>query len=487
VTVEVDRPQQAIDAFGVNANVHSWHDGELRPAINQIADMGANTWRVIIDKADWEAVNDDGDPSTFNWDYYSRIYETGKMADLWNTIAAIESRPGQRVMINAMGDVPDWMGGSTIGTGEEDEWVETMASLVYYGRVYRHLQIDFLGPMNEPDWNGVEGPAVGPAQYVRLRYKLAARLDELGLGSTKLVGPDVADAFGGATDYYPPLAADPFVMQHLAAVGIHDYSGSVGGIDTAIADSAFATTPFWVTEFSAWCGGCDTGAPNPGDWDFAGQDVDQLFAYLDAGASGAMPYDAWDGYYEHHGSMGYWGLLAYDADRGTYTPRKSYYAIQQVMHDVPRGAVRVASDVSGGPVDAESFFDRASGRLTIVLHNNSSAAEEVTGSIAGGAEDVRSLSSRYTDATADFAIGADVAVDATGGWSLTLRPDSVETLTGVPDQAPTPTPTPSPTPTPTPSPTPSPTPTPAPTPAGGVTLGDDSVAPDPDSVDAGMA
>ena len=29
---------------------------------------------------------------------------------------------------------------------------------MYYGRVYRHLRIDLLGPMNEPDWNGLEGP-----------------------------------------------------------------------------------------------------------------------------------------------------------------------------------------------------------------------------------------------------------------------------------------------------------------------------------------
>ena len=421
VTVHLDRPQQIIDGFGVDANVHSWHDGELRPAIDAIEAMGARTWRVIIERANWEDMNDDGDPSTFNWDAYDRT--TRPMADLWNVIAAIETYPGQRVMINVMGSVPAWMGDGRIDPDQEDEWVETMASLVYYARMVRHLRIDYLGPMNEPDLGGPESPRVQPDQYVRLLHKLAARLDQLGLGSTKLVGPDVGVASTGADSYYPALAADPFVMQHLAAVGIHNYNGEVGGIDAAIARSAFPATPFWLTEFSTSCTECDLGAPNPGNWDFAGGDVDQLFKYLDAGASGAMAYDAWDGYYEHHESMGYWGLLAYDATTGTYTPRKSYYALEQVMRYVPLDAVRVTTDVpDGGPVDAQAFADRSTGRVTLVLRNTESAPETVTGAIVGGAGGLKSFSRRYTDAGADFAADADVPVGGSGSFTVDRPP-----------------------------------------------------------------
>ena len=62
LTVDVTRQQQIINGFGVNANVHSWDGGELRPAIDAIAAMGATTWRVIVDRADWEATNDNADP-----------------------------------------------------------------------------------------------------------------------------------------------------------------------------------------------------------------------------------------------------------------------------------------------------------------------------------------------------------------------------------------------------------------------------------------
>jgi O-glycosyl hydrolase len=94
--------------------------------------------------------------------------------------------------------------------------------------------------MNEPDWNGVEGPQVGPQQYVRVLHKLAVRLDELGLGSTKLVGPDTASPSIAASSYYPAMTADPVVMDHLAAVAIHDYSGSDG---SPVDVKAFADGP----------------------------------------------------------------------------------------------------------------------------------------------------------------------------------------------------------------------------------------------------
>ena len=130
---------------------------------------------------------------------------------------------------------------------------------------------------------------------------------------------------------------------------------------------------YWLTEFAAPCAGCDTGAPNPGAWSSASEAVGQAFAYLDAGASGALLYDAWDGFYEHHDSMGYWGLLAYDAATGAYTPRKSYYALEQLTRYVAPGAHRIAAETSDrSPVDVEAFADGPTGRLTVVMRNTGS-------------------------------------------------------------------------------------------------------------------
>jgi hypothetical protein len=62
---------QTIDGFGVNANALSWNDGELKPAIDMLADgMGSTLWRVVLDQGNWEAANDNSDPNSINWDYY---------------------------------------------------------------------------------------------------------------------------------------------------------------------------------------------------------------------------------------------------------------------------------------------------------------------------------------------------------------------------------------------------------------------------------
>jgi len=267
VTVDPSQGLQTVDGLGVNANVHSWKDGELRPAIDKLAQAGVSTWRVIIDRCDFESVNDDDDPSHFNWSYYDSVFSQGKMADLWATMAYIESKPGMQVSLSCMGGVPLWMGGSAttskIDPGAEDEWVEMLASLVYYARNVKHLDLNLLSPANETDADGKEGPQVTADQYTRLLHKLSVRLDQIGLGDVRFVAPDTGRASTAANTFYPAMAADPVVMAKVARVGIHSYDGSAGGIGAAISSSAYPQTPWWGTEFSAWCTGCDTGRPTP--------------------------------------------------------------------------------------------------------------------------------------------------------------------------------------------------------------------------------
>jgi hypothetical protein len=57
-TAATPAPQQIVSGLGVYANVHSWNNGQLRPAVDKIADLGDVTWRVIIEKADWGSRTD---------------------------------------------------------------------------------------------------------------------------------------------------------------------------------------------------------------------------------------------------------------------------------------------------------------------------------------------------------------------------------------------------------------------------------------------
>jgi hypothetical protein len=427
-----DGPQQefqTISGLGVNANVHSWDNGRLRPAIDMIADLGDVTWRVIIDKADWETEEDPSDPATIDWARYTAIYERGKMADLWNTIDYISSKPGQQVMVNVMGGVPGWMGGNHIDATSEDQWVRMIASMVAYGRTIRKLNFTLLSPMNEPDWNGIEGPHVEPDQYARLLHKLAVRLDGLGLGDMRLVGPDTASATRATSDYLRELDADPLVMGRMAHLGIHSYDGGSGSASEALAKSAHRGMDYWVTEFSGPCPDCDTGAPNPAGWPSAAETATLAIGLLQGGAAGLMQYDAWDGYYEHHESTGYWGLLAYDPQNGTYSPRKTYFVLRQLIRYTPRNAVRIAASSGEGGVDVVAFQDPASGRVSIFGHNTADAPVEATLQVASTGGAVQ-LSMFTTDAGRNMEAAEGPRL-ADGSTTLLVGPNSVFTLTGI--------------------------------------------------------
>ena len=74
-TVTIDGAQQfqTIEGFGVNANHRSWNNNELQPVIDALIEQGGMTlFRVIYDKTDWEATNDNSDPSAINWSCYNQ-------------------------------------------------------------------------------------------------------------------------------------------------------------------------------------------------------------------------------------------------------------------------------------------------------------------------------------------------------------------------------------------------------------------------------
>jgi hypothetical protein len=227
LTIDASQQFQTLDGFGVNINSASWKNGELRPAIDMLVDqLGATIFRVVIDNGDWETTNDNGDPHTLNWAFYKNVYTGPKFEALWATMAYLNQKAiTQHLMLSIMGPVASWMGGLRINPAAEDEWVEMITSLIYHARVTRNLQFGLLSPMNEPDWDGIEGPRVGQSQYVRLMHRLSRKLDALGLSSVRLMGPDTASADRGVQAYFPEMMADATLMAKLAHFGLHNYAG----------------------------------------------------------------------------------------------------------------------------------------------------------------------------------------------------------------------------------------------------------------------
>ena len=88
-----------MDGFGVNINTSWWLNGEYRnsdvvkPAIDLLADsLGATIFRAVIEEMDWEAVNDNEDPDTFNWDYYDAVFTSDRFQGVWNTLRYLNQK-----------------------------------------------------------------------------------------------------------------------------------------------------------------------------------------------------------------------------------------------------------------------------------------------------------------------------------------------------------------------------------------------------------
>jgi O-glycosyl hydrolase len=421
VAISVNGAQrfQTIDGFGVNANSASWNNGELRPALDMLVDQaGATIWRVIIDDLDWETTNDNSDPNTFNWTYYNSVYTSAKFEKLWSTIAYLNQKGiTSQLMLNFMGPAATWMGGSQITASAEDELVEMISSAVYYGRITRGLQIGLLAPMNETDWDGIEGPQVGSTQYVRILHKLAQKLDAIGLGGIRLVGPDTADVNTGVNTYIAEMMRDSVVMAKVNRFGLHNYSGATGGADAFIKSSAFPDRGFWMTEVSL---------------------IGDIISMVRQGPAAILVWDAYDSVYNHATLAGRGttppndagngpALLAYNTTTKVYTPRRIFYDCAHLFKFVAPGSQRIGASPSSGSVTIDAFHHQGTGQLTLFGRNTSTTSQVLTGTL-NNLTGVTSFRFYQTSAAGNLQQGSDVSV---GGntFTVTVAANSTFTLT----------------------------------------------------------
>jgi hypothetical protein len=424
VTVDGGRRYQTISALGADINPHSWDNGNLKPALDLLIDKGGmKTFRVGMDMLDWESSNDNSDPRTFNWSYYDPIYSGqtsfdtqyagSNFANTWHVIDYLRHKgvPARDIELSFMGPGASWMGGSSLTSGKEAEFVEEVVSAAYYG--YRHGHtFGLFSPDNEMDISSNEGVQMSDTQYADVLNRVARRMNALGMTRVKLVGPESCCTTG----YAEPMKKYPTLMAKLAHFDFHNYNGDDNGAAAVVAGTGKG---FWISEFA---------------------NFDQAFTYLDQGAAGLLMWEAYDSVYNHavlNGrgsdpgndslSFGDIPLLAYHPSTRTYTPRSEFYFFAQLFKWVPIGSRRIyASSASG--VKIEAFHDPATSRLTLVGDNNSGSSQTVSIALEHLAAPTV-LRYYRTNLSTHLARGADVRVRA-GSATVTVPADTTFTLTG---------------------------------------------------------
>jgi O-glycosyl hydrolase len=436
ITVNANNSYQVIDGFGVNIN--HWNINEVQPVLDAFVDQaGMTLFRMLYDRTDWEASNDNGDPNVMNWGYYNDVYSAAGFQTLWDDIAYLNQKGiADGVMLNFMGRGPSWMVNTSLIPGYEGEWAEMIASLLVYARNTRHLQFGLVAPNNEPD-NAADArlPRVlmSSGQYVTALRALAQLLDANGLNDLRLVAPDLAYT---STAWLSAIMADPVVMSKVSRFGLHSYQdngGGSAGIYSFLQQSAYPDRSFWMTEFNAWCSSCENCAGGDNSWSFARSSASYMLNHLANGASAGLWFEGYDTYMDYLGCWSYWGLFAVNninAVPKTFTPRKGFYTVAQISKFVQPGTRRIALTGSPSPLNVLAFYHPGTGQLVLVGVNPGASATSLSASLVSLSM-VSSLDLYYTSSSANLYRAGSVPV-SNGAFTTTLPADCVFTLVSSP-------------------------------------------------------
>ena len=377
VDVDPARAFQTIDGFGVNFNGTYFRDAQ-KPVVDLLVDdLGATLFRLDpYGLTNWEAKNDDDDPQHMNAAYYDDRYSSPPFEASWAAGRYLNSK-GIRPFLTVSGLTPPWMNDDLASPPKHsvcppyekasdlrfppphhlspsmyDEFAETVVSMALYARRRAGVDFEYFSPLNEVDcYSHGEGPRVDPAEAPAVIGAVVKRLRREGLSDLKLVAVDPS----GDADYETPLLADDTVMSQLAVLSVHSYWKSEPMVSPRVAHvraSRYPATRVWLTEYGALEGGF-TGSSPRDEWLVNSLPATRrALEGLNAGATAAMHWDAFDNYHEHDQAMTYYGLLR-NSDHH-YAPKKRYYAAKQLFRFVRPGARRIEarSDTPGLTVSA---------------------------------------------------------------------------------------------------------------------------------------
>jgi O-glycosyl hydrolase len=421
--VDGAKKYQTIHGLGVNINPQSWNvNPEAVKAVidSLITGMGCTSFRLMFDDSDWEVVNDNNDPNSYNWTYYDGVYSLPRFTCVWNTIQYLNSKGITDITLSPDGAAPSWMGGTKLKPGAEVEYAEMMASMVYYGQKRRSpaIQFSMLSPINETTCGGGEAPVMTTDQLGAIFSEIAAHLIKDGISDVTLIGPDDCD---GWPNSFHSMITNSITMSKLNHFGGHHYGDGTSvskGLVDSVRNSAYPDREVIMTEANAVCNGfkCDGGIYNPdyGFDSYAGPAFKYILQHLNAGVTGVQLWEGYDSRYHHPNrnlTWSMWGIFAVNdtLHPDVYTRRTHYYVFKQLFNFVKPGFRRVDISTSLPYVTVSAFCDPANGSIVITGKNGSGSAHTIDG-ILKNISKVSTLKYYYSNATHNFSRGSDVIV-----------------------------------------------------------------------------
>jgi O-glycosyl hydrolase len=413
---------QSIHGFGVNINPQSWN---VNPkAVKEVIDslitgMGCTSFRLMFDDSDWEAVNDNNDPGSYNWTYYDEVYCAPRFTCVWNTIEYLNSRGITDITLSPDGAAPGWMGGTNLFPGVEKEYAEMLASMVNYGIKRRTpaLKFTMLSPVNETGCFGLEAPVMTTNQLGNIFSNLATHLINDSITVVTLTGPD--DCYNSFNVH--ALTSNSTTMSKLMHLGGHEYGDNTSRSEEliyAVRNSDYPDREVIMSEVNAICNGCDGGQYNSdyGFNNYAGPAYKYVLKHLNAGVTGIQLWEGYDSQYHHPNrslTWSMWGIFGInDTLRpDVYTKRTHYFVFKQLFNFVRPGFKRIEISTDLPDMTVSAFCDPETGTIVITGKNDNASTQKIE-ALLKNVPDKTKLKFFYTDDTHNFVRRADVVVSS---------------------------------------------------------------------------
>lgn len=418
--VDATKQYQTIHGFGVNINPQSWNvnpDAVKEVIDSLITGMGCTSFRLMFDDSDWETVNDNSDPNSYNWNYYDAVYSAPRFTCVWNTIEYLNSKGITDITLSPDGAAPTWMGGTKLLPGVEEEYAELLASMVFYGIKRRApaLKFTMLSPVNETGCFGLEAPVMTTNQLGAIFSNLATHLIKDSIVGVMLTGPD--DCYNSFNVH--ALLTSSATMSKLTSFGGHEYGDNTSRSEEllyAVRNSDYPDREVIMSEVNAICNGCDGGEYNSdyGFNNYAGPAFKYVLKHLNVGVTGIQLWEGYDSQYHHPNrslTWSMWGIFGINdtLHPDVYTTRAHYYVFKQLFNFVRPGFKRIDISTDLSDMIISAFYDPANGTIVITGKNDNESAQTIEG-ILKNIPDNSKLKFYYTDATHNFFRGSDVSV-----------------------------------------------------------------------------
>ncbi len=239
IVIDGSKRHQKIKGFGIEIlglmdNPTGYGETILNMGQQLYTDFGFRTVLIREHIGDFEPINDNSDPLTFNWAVYNQKFKEPKFATWFQNIKTL-SEAGLNIHLVTFHPSP-WLVVHNPKKSERSRWIpdpnylkkefyqeiaESWAAILVHLRDVYGVSVKYIAPVNEPEFG--EPLKLTSTEFKELVKAIGKRFEVEGLTTKILVSEDANIPI--AVKYTKAILKDKTVAPYVGGVSYHTYKG----------------------------------------------------------------------------------------------------------------------------------------------------------------------------------------------------------------------------------------------------------------------